>query len=120
MLTRRGFLAAVGAAGAFAGLRVALGADVNTAASANIQSPFGRVQPDPDRVLDLPRGFSYTIVSRTGQIMDDGLYVPGAHDGMAAFDAGDGKVALVCNHERLCCINRWRKNVAYTDDIQTA
>jgi len=21
---------------------------------------------------------------------------------------------------RLCCINRWRKNVAYTDDIQTA
>jgi secreted PhoX family phosphatase len=31
--------------------------------------------------------------------MDDGLRVPAAHDGMAAFDAGQGRIALVCNHE---------------------
>lgn len=99
MLTRRGFLTAAGVAGAFAGLRVALGADVKTVSGECIKSPFGPLQPDPNRVLDLPRGFSYTIVSRTGQRMDDGLFVPGAHDGMAAFDAGAGRVALVCNHE---------------------
>ncbi|MGH8502954.1 MAG: alkaline phosphatase PhoX [Gammaproteobacteria bacterium] len=99
MLTRRGFLAAAGAAGAFVGLRAALGADVASHSAPRMKSPFGALQPDPERVLDLPRGFSYTIVSRAGQLMDDGLYVPGAHDGMAAFDAGDGRVALVCNHE---------------------
>jgi secreted PhoX family phosphatase len=31
--------------------------------------------------------------------MDDGLRVPHAHDGMAAFEGTDGRVILVCNHE---------------------
>jgi secreted PhoX family phosphatase len=49
--------------------------------------------------VDLPEGFSYRVISRSGAIMDDGFRVPQAHDGMAAFDAGEGKVALICNHE---------------------
>ncbi len=31
--------------------------------------------------------------------MADGLPVPGAHDGMAAFDGREGRVILICNHE---------------------
>ncbi len=31
--------------------------------------------------------------------MDDGLLVPGNHDGMAAFPGDDGRVVLICNHE---------------------
>jgi uncharacterized protein len=50
-------------------------------------------------VLDLPPGFSYNIFSEAGERMDDGLLVPGKHDGMGAFDGGDGKVILVRNHE---------------------
>ena len=60
---------------------------------------FGRLLPDPNEVLDLPDGFSYTIISRQGEEMDDGLLVPALHDGMAAFPVGDGTVRLVCNHE---------------------
>ncbi|NOR36087.1 MAG: DUF839 domain-containing protein, partial [Woeseiaceae bacterium] len=52
----------------------------------------GPLRPDPDRILDLPDGYSYTIVSKAGERMDDGLLVPHAHDGMAAFPGEDGRV----------------------------
>ncbi len=54
---------------------------------------------DPDRLIDLPKGFRYTVVSKAGDRMSDGLRVPGHHDGMAAFSRDDGRIALVCNHE---------------------
>jgi secreted PhoX family phosphatase len=57
------------------------------------------LRPDPQRLLDLPDGFSYDIVSRAGDTMSDGLKVPTAHDGMAAFSGEDGRVILICNHE---------------------
>jgi uncharacterized protein len=57
------------------------------------------LRPDPLQILDLPDGFSYVIVSRAGETMSDGLRVPIAHDGMAAFPGDDGRVILVCNHE---------------------
>ncbi|MEJ2127321.1 MAG: DUF839 domain-containing protein [Woeseiaceae bacterium] len=60
---------------------------------------IGPLRPDPGGILDLPDGYSYTIVSRAGDLMDDGLRVPRAHDGMAAFEGEDGRVILVCNHE---------------------
>ncbi len=71
---------------------------VSTACRAN---EFGTVplRPDPQRIIDLPDGFSYTVVSRAGDTMSDGLKVPAAHDGMAAFAGEDGRVVLVCNHE---------------------
>lgn len=62
-------------------------------------SPLGALRPDPDRILDLPAGFSYRVVSRAGDLMSDGLRVPHAHDGMAAFEGENGRVILVCNHE---------------------
>lgn len=60
---------------------------------------FGPLKPDPNGVIDLPKGFSYTVISERGQEMDDGLLVPGLQDGMAAFTGNDGQVILVCNHE---------------------
>ena len=47
---------------------------------------YGRLRPDPNGLLDLPDGFSYHLISRWGEEMDDGLLVPSLHDGMAAFD----------------------------------
>ena len=65
-------------------------------------SPFGRdlaLEPDPQGILDLPRGLSYRILSRTGQQMDDGLLVPGLHDGMTAMSGKNGRTVLIRNHE---------------------
>jgi secreted PhoX family phosphatase len=56
--------------------------------------------PDPDGVLDLPDGFEYRILSREGdQLRGGGGTVPGRFDGMGAFEAPDGGVGLVRNHE---------------------
>ena len=63
------------------------------------QIGIGPLRPDPGELLDLPDGFSYRIISKSGDTMDDGFRVPPAHDGMAAFPGPDGKVILVCNHE---------------------
>ena len=60
---------------------------------------FGPLQPDPAGVLDLPEGFSYRVISRLGDMMDDGEGVPDAADGMGCFDLGNGKISLVRNHE---------------------
>lgn len=63
------------------------------------QASSDSLKPDPGGVIDLPEGWNYTIVSQIGEEMDDGLIVPGAQDGMAAFTGDDGKIILVCNHE---------------------
>jgi secreted PhoX family phosphatase len=77
---------------AFAGLREWAGGAV-TRIEAN---PLRR---DARRVMDLPAGFSYTSFSRAGDLMDDGLLVPGKHDGMGAFAGPGGTTILVRNHE---------------------
>jgi hypothetical protein len=60
---------------------------------------YGPLQTDPHGVLDLPAKFSYRVLSKTGERMDDGLYVPAMHDGMATFAAANGRTILVRNHE---------------------
>jgi secreted PhoX family phosphatase len=60
---------------------------------------YGPLQRDPAGLFDLPAGFSYSIVSRFGDTMDDGFLVPNALDGMGAIDLGAGRMALVRNHE---------------------
>lgn len=59
----------------------------------------GDLRADPDGILDLPDGFGYRVVSRAGDAMSDGLRVPAAHDGMAAFEGADGRIVLITNHE---------------------
>ncbi len=56
---------------------------------------------DPNDILDLPPGFSYSVISRAGEPMSDGLLTPAKPDGMAAFAAPKGRIALVRNHENL-------------------
>jgi secreted PhoX family phosphatase len=60
---------------------------------------YGDLIEDPAGILDLPKGFSYVVIARTGEAMDDGLLVPGLPDGMAAFPGPDGLTLVICNHE---------------------
>ena len=60
---------------------------------------YGPLFSDPNRIVDLPNGFSYKVISRAGERMNDGLLVPGEHDGMAAFPGPNGKSILIRNHE---------------------
>src|SRR5919109_3044288 len=60
---------------------------------------YGPLVLDPNRIVDLPKGFSYRVISKAGERMHDGLLVPGKHDGMAAFPGPLGKTILVRNHE---------------------
>jgi uncharacterized protein len=54
---------------------------------------------DAQGLLDLREGFSYRIVQRAGAKMSDGYRVPGRPDAMGCFDLGDGRWALMRNHE---------------------
>jgi secreted PhoX family phosphatase len=64
---------------------------------------YGELVADPDGILDLPAGFQYRIISKLGDRMDDGTFVPNAADGMAAFDGAlagfPGSTILIRNHE---------------------
>lgn len=58
-----------------------------------------RLVLDTDGLIDLPQGFGYRVLSRTGDMMSDGFRTPGYPDGMAAFAAPGGKTVLIRNHE---------------------
>ncbi|NHH88542.1 alkaline phosphatase PhoX [Pseudoalteromonas sp. MB47] len=98
MVSRREFLVGAGTL-AFLGLsksaigKVSLG-DLKTTAVG-----FGPLIPDPDKLLDLPEGFSYQVVSSLGEKMSDGFTVPDKADGMGCLALGNDRVALVRNHE---------------------
>ena len=105
-LSRRHFVqhSALAIGAGFIGLQrysQAQSADAVAAGSSGMPSfdRYGPLIEDPHQIVDLPAGFSYRVLSRTGDKMDDGLVVPGYPDGMGAFVAGDGKVILIRNHE---------------------
>jgi secreted PhoX family phosphatase len=60
---------------------------------------YGPLVKDPAGVFDLPEGFTYKIISQTGDLMSDGLLVPDRPDGMATFEGSRGRVILIRNHE---------------------
>lgn len=77
---------------------------VTVAASSknNPASGFGGYGPlvkDPNGILDLPRGFHYKIISKTGDKMPNGDLVPAMLDGMAAYKGEKNTTILVRNHE---------------------
>jgi secreted PhoX family phosphatase len=50
-------------------------------------------------ILSLPEGFSAKVISRTGDIMHDGLSTPGAFDGMGVFEGSNDRLIIIRNHE---------------------
>ena len=60
---------------------------------------YTEVIPDPAGIIDLPPGFTYRILDRSGERMSDGHLTPMLPDGMACFEAGDGRLNLMRNHE---------------------
>lgn len=99
-LQRRDLLTGSAAALAFSGLARSVSAQTATEETyINEVHGYGPLVRDPNRLLDLPEGFTYQVISQSGDTMDDGLFVPGQPDGMGCFDLGGGKVALVRNHE---------------------
>ena len=103
--SRRWFLKSAATFGAgIAGVRLASAGSPRGPRRITLES-FGRLVPDPAGIVDLPEGFTYTVLSRMGDDMDDGLIVPGLHDGMAAFPGASGKTVLVRNHEVLTGAN---------------
>ena len=62
---------------------------------------YGPLIRDPRRVLDLPEGFAYRIISKMGDTMDDGFIVAGETDGMTSFAGPDGTAIIIRNHEML-------------------
>jgi hypothetical protein len=111
MIDRRGMLKGTAAAGLGAlstglpgGIRLSLPAEASTSTTANGHhgGGLGPLVPDPEGVLDLPRGFEYRIVTKAGDPLagqTSGL-TPGRPDGTAAFPGKWGRVHLVNNHEQ--------------------
>ena len=97
-MKRRAFLSATGTA--FAAL-TASGANARALPDRSFTRAvgYGQLAPDPQGLLDLPAGFSYRVISALGDAMSDGATVPDKADGMGCFDLGDGRLALVRNHE---------------------
>ena len=93
-ISRRHFLASAAAFTAgFAGLH-----HFTALAGPRIDG-YGPLVPDPRGIFDRPRGFSYKVISRPGEPMSDGFFVPSVPDGMAAFPGPGGRTILVRNHE---------------------
>ena len=98
MVTRRQFTLGASAL-AFGGLTASYFGKVNAASVLASTHGFGPLLPDPKKVLDLPAGFSYQVISQLGEIMADGFTVPDRADGMGCFPLDEERVALIRNHE---------------------
>ncbi|WP_175410288.1 alkaline phosphatase PhoX [Streptomyces sp. TRM64462] len=85
----------------FAGSAAASDASASASASGHTgHAGYGPLVPDPDGLLDLPRGFRYRVLSREGEPLRSGEGpVPARPDGMAALAGWHGRVHLVRNHE---------------------
>ncbi|MEX0648373.1 MAG: alkaline phosphatase PhoX [Balneolaceae bacterium] len=100
-ISRRNFLKQAGAVSlGFSGLQVIMNTGMGFAATFLQNSDgYGPLLEDPEGVFDLPAGFSYKIISRYGDVMDDGFRLPHVPDGMAAFPGDNGLTVVVRNHE---------------------
>ena len=63
---------------------------------------FGPLVADPAGILDLPSGFRYAVLTRAGDRLAGGGFVPGRPDGTASFPGPHAlaPVTIVMNHEQ--------------------
>ena len=99
LLNRRNFIGATGAA--FSGLLLngCTGRSAPLTSAPSSFADYGPLVPDPAGMLDLPRGFSYRLLSSLGNAMTDGCTVPDKADGMGCFSIGNDEIVLIRNHE---------------------
>jgi secreted PhoX family phosphatase len=99
LLNRRNFIGATGAA--FSGLLLngCTGRSAPLTSAPSSLADYGPLVPDPAGMLDLPRGFSYRLLSSLGNAMTDGCTVPDKADGMGCFSLGNDEIVLIRNHE---------------------
>lgn len=98
MITRRQFN--LGAAAlAFAGLSSSVLGKTTSSRMMKTTYGFGPLVSDPNKLLDLPAGFSYKVISKFKDKMSDKIAVPDRADGMGCLPLGSDKVALIRNHE---------------------
>ncbi|MCU4675309.1 DUF839 domain-containing protein [Catenovulum sp. 2E275] len=98
MITRRNFLVSAGSL-AFIGLSKSAFGKVSLDDLSEKVLGYGPLIPDPNKLLDLPAGFSYKVISELGQTMSDGFTVPNKADGMGCIALDEERVALIRNHE---------------------
>ncbi|MGJ8680208.1 alkaline phosphatase PhoX [Paraglaciecola sp.] len=98
MVTRRQFTIGAGVM-AFSGLSTSLLGKAQTNSMQKTVVGYGPLVVDPNKLLDLPAGFSYQIISELDQVMNDGFTVPNKADGMGCFSLDEDRVILVRNHE---------------------
>jgi secreted PhoX family phosphatase len=60
---------------------------------------YGPLIRDPNDILDLPSGFNYKVIGRSGDLMTDGFFLPSKPDGMATFEHNSDEVLIIRNHE---------------------
>lgn len=90
-VARRDFLVGAGAAS------VAFSAAYPKLARSEVPAP--ELLRDPAQLIDLPKGFTYAVVSRAGDPLSDGLTTPDRPDGMALFRLDRERHLLLRNHE---------------------
>ena len=98
MISRRQFLVGSLAFGGLAASAFGKKIDVSTMP---VSEGYGALVPDPNKLLDLPEGFHYNVISSFGNSMSDGLHVPDRADGMGCLpvEGSSEQVVLIRNHE---------------------
>lgn len=100
-LLKRGSTAALGVLGSCSG-RASCDATSDVAPKgAHGDSSGDDLRRDPAGIIDLPEGFTYRVLQRTGETMGDGYRVPERPDGMGCFAGPDSTLILMRNHEGL-------------------
>lgn len=98
-LSRRGFLQAGALGLTFSGLGGLASCGRPDHPTTRAATGYGRLLGDPEGILALPSGFTYTVLARSGETPTSEGTHPSDPDGMGVFDGQDGGSILVCNHE---------------------
>ncbi|WP_327322829.1 PhoX family protein [Streptomyces sp. NBC_01210] len=79
---------------------------------------YGPLLSDPEKILALPAGFSYRIITHSGVTkLESGEFTPSNHDGTATFEGPRGVTLLVNNHELKGPRSGWKYPVPLSEGL---